>query len=111
MNKVIIALLLLIVGIGIFNIISTEDRATSLRIMDDMRSRQITRDSVTAAYEVALTDMTKERDSLVKNINRARVETDGTFVAVTRLAEPVVVTDSTIEEALGWLEEYNDTLY
>jgi hypothetical protein len=88
---------------------NTSDRETSLKIMNDYRERQVERDSIVEAYKVALGDMVVELDSIKAERDLYRVKVDGTLVVIENLTNPVA-TEETINEALEWIEQYNDTL-
>ena len=108
-SKIIMTFLFFLAGIGIINLVVSDNRATSLRIMDDFRERQVKRDSVVSAYKLAMNDMRVELDSTRQERDLLRAKVDGTLVVIQGLTNPVV-TDDTIDEALEWIEQYNDTL-
>lgn len=100
-----ILLAVVVTGAAAFLAGVTHHESKTKQIMDGFERRQASRDSVIAAYEVALTDMRNERDSLIVERDKYRQEVDGTLVVIEDLTTPEV-TEETIEEALRWAEEW-----
>lgn len=101
--------LLIVLSILLFTLGRMSNGTSISPSMDDFNNRQAIRDSIYDYYEaqhktdsLARVKVTKERDSL-------RSVVDGTLVVMTGLTNPVV-TDQTINEALEWIEQHNDTL-
>lgn len=106
---VLIVGLVVIVFFGGFFSGDTYQESKSKKIMEGFRQRQVERDSIITAYESAFEDMKAEADTLRSERDFYRAEVDGTLVVLKGLTQPQVK-DETIEEALEWIEHYNDSL-